>query len=96
MTPPTPPPTAPMRRPLRVPGPSEVARVGGAVEHQAGAVIWWALGDVARALACSTRTVRRLCADGALPYARMPGGSLRFEPALVRAWCERQRVGGVR
>lgn len=88
--------SSPVRRPLRTPGPSEAARVGAAVEGQAAAVLLWDLATTARALSVSTRTVRRMAADADLPYVRLPGGGLRFEPHVVQAFVARCRVGGAR
>jgi excisionase family DNA binding protein len=47
----------------------------------------WDVREVARFLRCSSSKVYALAGDGRLPALRpIPGGQVRFDPAMVRAW----------
>lgn len=46
------------------------------------------MAEVARFLAVSERTVRRLVARGRLPCVRV-GSQVRFSPAILARWAER-------
>lgn len=52
------------------------------------------LEAAARALSVAPRTLRRLAASGALPYARL-GRMLRFRPEDLRVFADRVVVGPV-
>lgn len=50
--------------------------------------------EVARRLAVSVPTVRRLLRDGRLPHVRPSPGAVRVKPADLAAYIERQTIGG--
>ncbi len=52
----------------------------------------WDVEDVARELKCSPRHIRRLVAEGSIPFSKV-GRLLRFHPTRVREWFSK---GGTR
>ena len=53
----------------------------------------WKVADVARFLSMSPQWVYKQAELGTLPCARF-GSSLRFDPAEIRRYLERQKRGG--
>lgn len=51
------------------------------------------LAEAARRLAIAPRTLRRIAAEGRIPYARI-GRALRFRPGDLEAFVEGSVVGG--
>jgi excisionase family DNA binding protein len=53
------------------------------------------ISDVARRLACSTSTVRRLIANGELPATQLNGKhtSVRIDEDLLENWLQERFVG---
>lgn len=50
------------------------------------------IGEVADSLSVSHRYVRRLVAERRIPFVKV-GKFVRFEPAELNVWIDRQRVG---
>lgn len=52
----------------------------------------WGVTRVASELGVHEATVYRWCKEKRLPYVRMPGGHLRFDPAKITSWLEDRAV----
>ena len=48
--------------------------------------------DVAKLLRCSTYQVYRLTSKKRIPYLKVAGGAIRFNPDEMDTWLEAQRV----
>lgn len=53
----------------------------------------WTVDDVARFLGVSPKTVRKWQLGGALPFVKLGGKLVRFQPEAIRAWIT-ERVAG--
>lgn len=48
--------------------------------------------EIAKLLQCSTYQVYRLTGQKRIPYLRVAGGAIRFDPDEIEAWLAKQRV----
>lgn len=48
--------------------------------------------DVAQLLQCSTYQVYRLTGQKRIPFMKIAGGAIRFNPDEIEAWLNEQRV----
>jgi len=48
--------------------------------------------DVAKLLQCSTYQVYRLTGRKRIPYLKVAGGAIRFNPYEIEMWLDTQRV----
>jgi len=45
--------------------------------------------EVAQVLNVNPRTVRRWRSDGLIPFLKLPGGRIRFNPNTIQIWLQR-------
>jgi len=50
--------------------------------------------ELADLLQCSTDQVYRLTGKNRIPYLRVAGGSIRFDPVEIQNWLDEQKVAG--
>lgn len=53
----------------------------------------WTVDEVAGFLGVSTKTVRKWQLGGTLPFVKLGGKLVRFQPDTIRAWADERAVG---
>lgn len=54
----------------------------------------WSIDDVARFLGISPKTVRKWQLGGTLPFVKLGGKLVRFQPEAIHAWVNQHVVDG--